>query len=292
MLESSPAKEGSATSGMATYEERIRTIHSTLSPSHIVLADYLLDSYVSAAFLTATELAHTLDLDPATVVRFAQRLDYSGYPELQREIRRRVRHELLADRPNDAGSPAEAADAALAEIGRNLDLTRRSFALDTAEQLVAALDEASRVVLLAEGLAVGPARSLASWLEGAGYTVQLAIGDLTSMARALVGGQKRDLAIAVEVVPETRIVTRALAEARALGLRTAAIVAAPSAPSAINADLVLAGHASPRPGIGQVVVESLIHALVQLLMRQRPGRFAKIESRVGEVSQRIAGETT
>lgn len=290
MLESSPDDEERSEPGMATYEERIRAIHSTLSPSHVVLADYLLDSYASAAFLTATELAHTLDLDPATVVRFAQRLDYSGYPELQREIRRRVRHELLAGKPKEPGSSAEAADAALAEIGRYLDLTRRSFPLDTAEQLVAALDEAARVVLLADGLAVGPARSLASWLEGAGYTVQLAVGDLSSMARALVGGQKRDLAIAVEVVPETQIVTRALAEARAIGMRTAAIVAAPSAPSAVNADLVLAGHASPEPGVGQVVVESLVHALAQLLKRQRPGRFSKIEARVGEISQRIAGE--
>lgn len=275
---------------MPTYEERIRAIHSNLSPSHIILADFLLDSYASAAFLTATELAHTLDLDPATVVRFAQKLDYTGYPELQREIRRRVRQELLAGQPKQAGTPAEAADAALQEVGRYLDLTRRSFPLDTAEQLVAALDEAARVVLLAEGLAIGPARSLAGWLEGAGYTVQLAVGDLSSMARALVGGQKRDLAIALEVAPDTQIVTRALAEARAMGLSTAAIVAAPSAPAAVNAELVLAGHASPEPGVGQVVVEALIHALVQLLKRQRPGRFAKIESKVGEISQRLAGE--
>jgi DNA-binding MurR/RpiR family transcriptional regulator len=211
---------------------------------------------------------------------------------LQREIRRRVRDELLAGPQQRAGTPAEAADLALAEVGRYLDLTRRSFPLDTAEQLVAALDEAARVILVAEGLAVGPARSLAGWLEGAGYTVQLAVGDLGSMARALVGGQKRDLVIAVEVSPGTRIVTRALAEARSIGLRTAAIVAAPSAPSAVSADWVLAGHASPEPGVGQVVVEALIHALVQLLKRQRPGRFAKIESKVEEISQRIAGESS
>lgn len=276
---------------MATYEERIRAIHGNLSPSHVILAEFLLDSYVNAAFLTATELAHTLDLDPATVVRFAQRLDYSGYPELQREIRRRVRQELLTGQPKETDSSAGAADAALVDLGRHLDLTRRSFPLEAAEQLLAALDEASRVVLLAEGLAVGPARSLAGWLEGAGYTVQLAVGDLPQMARALIGGQKRDLAIAVEVAPDTQIVTRALSEARSIGLRTAAIVAAPSAPSAVNADLVLAGHASLEAGVGQVVVEALIHALVQLLKRERPGRFAKIESKVGELSQRIAGES-
>jgi hypothetical protein len=39
-----------------------------------------------------------------------------------------------------------------------------------------------------------------------------------------------------------------------------------------------------------VVVEALVHALVQMLKRDRPGRFASIESKVEKVSQRIAGE--
>ncbi len=274
---------------MPTYEERIRAIRSDLSPSFVVLADFLLDSYIHAAFLSATELAHSLDLDPATVVRFAQRLGYDGYPELQREIRDRVREEVLSGRQAEPNSPAEAADLAMTEIARHLELTRLSFPIETVERLVAALDEAERVIILAEGLASGPARSLAGWLEGAGYTVQLAVGGLSEMARALAGGRKRDLAVAIEVVDETPVVSRALSEARRLGLRTAAITAAPAAPSANHAELVISGHASLEPGVGQVVVEALIHALVSVLKRDRPGLFAKIEDKVGELSQRIGG---
>jgi DNA-binding MurR/RpiR family transcriptional regulator len=33
-------------------------------------------------------------VDPATVTRFAQRLGYAGYPELQREIQELVKEEL------------------------------------------------------------------------------------------------------------------------------------------------------------------------------------------------------
>ena len=274
---------------MPTYEERIRAIRSDLSPSFVVLADFLLDSYIHAAFLSATELAHSLDLDPATVVRFAQRLGYDGYPELQREIRDRVREEVLSGRQVEPNSSAEAADLAMTEIARHLELTRLSFPIETAERLVAALDEAERVIILAEGLAGGPARSLAGWLESAGYTVQLAVGGLSEMARALAGGRKRDLAVAIEVVDETPVVSRALAEARRLGLRTAAITASPAAPSTNHAELVISGHASLEPGVGQVIVEALIHALVSVLKRDRPGLFAKVEDKVGELSQRIAG---
>ena len=274
---------------MPTYEERIRAIRSDLSPSFVVLADFLLDSYIHASFLSATELAHSLDLDPATVVRFAQRLGYDGYPELQREIRDRVREEVLSGRQVEPKSTAEAADLAMTEIARHLELTRLSFPIETAERLVAALDEAERVIILAEGLAGGPARSLAGWLESAGYTVQLAVGGLSEMARALAGARKRDLAVAIEVVDETPVVSRALAEARRLGLRTAAITASPAAPSTNHAELVISGHASLEPGVGQVIVEALIHALVSVLKRDRPGLFAKVEDKVGELSQRIAG---
>jgi len=121
---------------MQTYEERIRGIRSDLSPSFQVLADFLLDSYSSASFLTATELAYSLDLDPATVVRFAQKLGYAGYPELQREIRQRVKDELLTGRTAEVNSPEQAADAALAEVERYVQLTRRSFPIGAAESLV------------------------------------------------------------------------------------------------------------------------------------------------------------
>jgi DNA-binding MurR/RpiR family transcriptional regulator len=276
---------------MQTYEERIREIRSDLSPSFEVLANFLLDSFASASFLTATELAYSLDLDPATVVRFAQKLGYAGYPELQSEIQQRVKDELLAGRPAEVNSPQQAADAALEEVERYMQLTRRSFPIEAAEALVNALDEAERVVLVAEGLGVGPARSLGAWLEGAGYTVQLGLGGLGEIARALVGGHRKDIAIAVEVENQASVVARALAEARRAGLRTAALVSAPSALSTNHADFVLAGYASPDPGVGQVVVESIVYALVQLLRRNRPGRFSKIQGQVGEMRQRIAGES-
>ncbi len=276
---------------MPTYEERIREIRSDVSPSFQILADFILDSYSSAAFLTATELAYSLDLDPATVVRFAQRLGYTGYPELQREIRQRVKEELLTGRPAEVNSSEQAAEAALEDVERYLQLTRRSFPIEAAETLVNALDEAERVVLIAEGLGVGPARSLGAWLEGAGYTVQLGVGGLGEIARALVGGHRKDIAIAVEVEDQAPIVARALAEARRAGLRTAALVAAPSALSTNHADYVLSGYASPDPGVGQVVVEAMVYALVQLLRRNRPGRFSTIQAQVGEMRQRIAGDS-
>jgi len=89
------------------YEDRIRRERPDMSKSFAKLADFLLNSYIEAAFMTASELAHALNLDAATVVRFSQFLGYTGFPELQREIRERVKGDLLI-RPKQA----EVADSA------------------------------------------------------------------------------------------------------------------------------------------------------------------------------------
>ena len=54
--------------------------------------------------MTATELAHQVDVDAATVVRFAQRLGYGGFPDLQNEIKEKVKQDLLI-RPEKATDP-------------------------------------------------------------------------------------------------------------------------------------------------------------------------------------------
>ena len=66
------------------YRDHIRTIYEHLSPGYRRIADFLLTHYQDAAFMTAAEVARQASVDTALVVRFAQRLGYPGYPELNR----------------------------------------------------------------------------------------------------------------------------------------------------------------------------------------------------------------
>lgn len=272
---------------MPSYEERIREVRGSLSPSFARLADFLLDSYAEASFLTATELAHALDLDPATVVRFSQKIGYPGYPELQREIRQKVKDQLLARRELEPGTAAAACDAALQDVARALDLTRRGFPSQEAQGLLNALDGAKRIVVLAEGLAYTPARSLAAWLEAAGYAIAVAGNGVTEMARAMSGVRKGDLLLTVIVDEQTPFIARAMAEARSAGVKTAALVAFPSAKAAQHADLLLTAHASPDPAVGGILIQSLVYALVRMLLQARPGLFRPVQERVSEMTHRL-----
>ena len=275
---------------MTTYQDRIRGVRGELSPSYIRLADFLLDSYIKAAFLTATELAHTLDIDPATVVRFAQKLGYPGYPELQREIRQRVMDELLQMAPATTGEADTPGQAALAELAHALELTRRSFPIRETEQLIEALDECERVLLLADGSARYCAFALAARLEASGYAVRVADGSVAELAEAVASGRRKELALALEATADTPYIERALQQARRRGMRTAALVAAPSCPAARPAEIVLSSYADPAPDIRQASLEALVFALLRALKAARPGRFDAAPERVAQLIQQLAGE--
>ena len=273
---------------MASYEDRIRQSYPQLSPSLKRLANYLLDNYIQASFFTATELAHRLDLDAATVVRFSQRVGYPGYPELQREVRDKVRHELLAENAAAENTPGAAAEAAMAEVVRHTDLVRRTFPYEAAAKLLAALDEVERVILISDPLAKPAAEVLASWLESAGYTIHRTESDPAALARAIAGAGKADLVLAMAVTEETSFLWRAAAEAHENNVRTAALVAAPSLEVTRYADPVLALHATPSPGLAQVAMMAAVYALIRMVGIARPGRFGSAAERATAVLQKLA----
>jgi DNA-binding MurR/RpiR family transcriptional regulator len=271
----------------STFEDRIRQSRSQLSPNLQRIGDYLLDSYLEASLFTATELAHRLEVDPATVVRFCQRLGYAGFPELQRDLRARVRHELLVEPQAATETPAAAADSALVRAARHLDLTRRSFPYPAAEKLAAVLHKAKRVVLLAEGITRPVARMLADQLESFGISASLAGSGPGDMARTLSQAGAGDLVLAVEATEETPYVARALAQARASGRQTAALVAAPSSETARSADLALTIHASQDARLALVGVVAAVYALTDMLESSRPGTRGEIAKRAADFTRRL-----
>lgn len=272
-----------------SYEERIRQERPNMSKSFAKLADFLLDSYVEAAFMTASELAHALNLDAATVVRFSQHLGYSGFPKLQREIRSRVKNDLLI-RPQQAEVPASVAGIvanAMHEVAVALDQTRISLDTNSMGKLVDQLGQARRIVVLAEGPAQPTAYSLVLFLEQGGFPIYIARSGIADLARTVNIATPQDLLLAMEVAGQAPYIARAMGEAQAREIPTAAIVGSASLASARYADTVLAAQAHPSTGVGLVSIEAIVYALAQVLRWQFADRFAGTEQAISELSERI-----
>lgn len=272
-----------------TYEERIRTARSDMSKSFAKLADFLLDSYVEAAFMTASELAHTLDLDAATVVRFSQSLNYSGYPDLQREIRARVKTELLI-RPQEASDPESVtgiAFDAMNEVSIALERTRNSLDIDALVGLVEQIGGARRIVVLAEGPTQPTAYSFVLYLEQGGFPVYIARSGIADLARTVNISTPQDLLLAMEVAGQAPYIARALKEAQLKNIPTAAIVGAASLASARFADITLSAQAHPGIGIGIVSLEAVVYALSQVLRWRFADRYTGSEQAVTKYVKQI-----
>lgn len=74
--------------------KNIQDNYSRLSKGQKIIAEYMINQYDKAAFMTAANLGRNLNISESTVVRFANALGYSGYKELQRELQELIRNKL------------------------------------------------------------------------------------------------------------------------------------------------------------------------------------------------------
>ncbi|MDD6044473.1 MAG: MurR/RpiR family transcriptional regulator [Clostridia bacterium] len=73
---------------------RINANFSSFSKGQRLLANYIVENYDKAAFITASRMGRTVGVSESTVVRFAYALGYDGYPELQRSLQEMIRNRL------------------------------------------------------------------------------------------------------------------------------------------------------------------------------------------------------
>jgi len=72
----------------------IQTKFPRLSKGQKLIAEYILKHYDKAAFMTAAKLGTSVGVSESTVVRFANQLGYSGYPELQKALQELIKNKL------------------------------------------------------------------------------------------------------------------------------------------------------------------------------------------------------
>ena len=66
--------------------QRIESKAASFSKGQKRLAEYIINNFDTAAYLTASKLGKEAGVSESTVVRFAYQLEYDGYPELQKAI--------------------------------------------------------------------------------------------------------------------------------------------------------------------------------------------------------------
>ena len=251
----------------------LNRIHSArdLSPSQRQIADCLIANMNEAALWGVEDLAAKSRTCVATVVRFAKKLDYSGYLEMRKA--------LVGAAKKHYGRGEQLLQAPMQASATLLEVVRRD--LRNLETLVQAVDEnlLQRVVkqvrdsrirlVIGDGVSALMARQLAYLLINTGLPVME--GNPADFATQVGLLDAKDLLIAISITPYTQETLDAAAYARKRGIPVLAFTDSLNSPLAKSATLAL-----PIPGENLLFSHSvttfgvLAHAIATSIASQTP----------------------
>ena len=125
---------------------------STFSKGQKRIANYILESYDKAAFMTASRLGKTVSVSESTVVRFAAELGYDGYPSMQRSLQKMIRNRLTSvqriEVSNDRIGDQDLLSSVLQSDIEKIRLTLEELDRDSFEKAVDAIVSARKLYII------------------------------------------------------------------------------------------------------------------------------------------------
>jgi DNA-binding MurR/RpiR family transcriptional regulator len=254
------------------YRDRIRQNYERLSKNQKRIADFLMTSHREAAFMTASQLAKMLSVDVASITRFAQRLEYRGYPELLDEVQAFVKEEMSAGfRPVEGQSEAGRLFLRTLTVEReNLERTLAGISVEAAEQAIQILAHARVIYAVGQHTGGYLAAGLAVRLGLLGLKAVVVTGDgvqISLMARDITA---EDAVIGFGFTAYASDVAAVLAVARDRRAKTVGVTGSVVSPIARVADVTLICSATSSTHIpSEVAMNAVIEGIFQTLASQR-----------------------
>lgn len=207
-----------------TIQDLIASASERLTPTERRIAEVVLEDPTRLAFGTVSDLASAVDTSRPSIVRFATKLGFEGYPDLQSWVREQVSRQLsrpsqrIRQKDSDAGPIRLAIEDAITRAFDTLTIER----LDA---LATPIAGARRVWILSGETSMAGARVLQSGLSMVRPDVTLVEEHATG--RELSGAETGDAAVVFDFARYRR---NSITAARALHERGVTIVAITDGP--------------------------------------------------------------
>ena len=208
------------------------------------LAQFIIESYDKAAFMTAASLGKTVGVSESTVVRFATELGYGGYPSMQKAMQEMVANRLTAVQRIEVTKDRIGDKDILSKVIQS-DGDRLRQAADTVDRqafqdAVDAIQKAKRIYILG----VRSASTLANFL---GYYLNymfrnihvVTTSGLSEMFEQIVGVNSDDVVIAFSFPRYSTTTAKGTMYCRSTGATVIGITDSKLSPVGQNCDHVL-----------------------------------------------------
>lgn len=248
---------------------------STFSKGQKRIANYILESYDKAAFMTASRLGKTVSVSESTVVRFAAELGYDGYPSMQRSLQKMIRNRLTSvqrievsnDRIGDQDLLSSVLQSDIEKIRLTLEeVDRQSF------------DRAVDAIVSARKIYIMGVRSSASLATVLSFYFNLIFDNVISVAantasevfETMLRVGAEDVVIGVSFPRYSSRTVQAMNFARDRGATTIAITDSEASPLAPISNYTLKARSDMASFVDSLVAPlSLVNALLVAVSRKK-----------------------
>lgn len=276
-----------------SLEIRLKRSISELSEAQRTLAEFLLQNYEQAAFLTAGRVGALVGVSESTVVRFAYAVGYQGWPQLQTELQEMVKDRLSTAtrlRLSTASDTTGERSVAREVIETDLDNVRRTLQNlkeDTFNAAVEAVIDAKSIYVLGGRSASSLTHFLAFYLQMIGKCVHVVPKGLGSIFEELTTVRPEDLVIGISFPRYTRIIVEGFAYARSKGAKTLALTDSVISPLGQLADITLTARSNLGSFIESFVAPlSVINALLTAVGRRDKDKTLTCLDELEEIAQK------
>lgn len=258
-----------------SFQKAISAAYDGLSKGHKKIADFIRDNYEKASFMTASSLGKAVGVSESTVVRFASRVGFDGYPALRGRLRETVKRRLTSLQRMDAAENGfggeDFIDKAFAADIETLKATRESVSHEALLKSARAINEAKKIYILG-------VRSSAALASFAAFYFRLLYdgvilvdsSDSSGLFEQMFRISADDVCIAVSFPRYSNQTAKALSLAKDRGATIISITDGEASPIAPFATYLLAAKSSIVSFVDSLVAPlSVINALVVASARDR-----------------------
>jgi len=258
-----------------TLADVIRQRLGECSPAERKVARVLLADYPAAGFETVARLALRAGVSGPTVVRFATRLGFQGFPDFQRGLRTETTAAGQSPTARDAALLASVDDATQAMVRTVAGLPP----YDVREAVELLADRRRQIYVVGGSLLAGYLHQLLATVRPGVHVVGAppvaTIADLTS----------RDVLVVFDLPPYEPVVTALARYAAKQHAKVVLFTAAGLSPAAAHAEVVLPSEASPRaltPAVA--LVEAIAGRVLERLGLEGAHRMEQAEALAGDLT--------
>lgn len=247
---------------------RIKNSMPKLSKGQKLIANYILDHYEKAVFLTAARLGTIVGVSESTVVRFANELGYDGYPKFQEALEELVKSKLTAMQRLEVTTDRIDTNHVLRSVLQT-DEEKIRYTIEHIDEEV--FDNAVDKILKAKTIYILGVRSCAGLANFLGFYFNIIFSNvklintnsISEMFEIIHRIDKDDVVIGISFPRYSKRILKALEFARNRGTTVISITDSIISPIAQYADYTLIGRSEMISFVDSLVAPlSIINALI------------------------------